>query len=244
MGHHEAARPGQVDHYYLYVIIDVYSRYVPGWLLAEAESAELAKTLLGQTVTKQGVDRDQLTVHADRGSSMASKSVAHLLADLGVTKSHSRPHTSNDNPYSEAQFKTLKYRPDFPDRFGSIQDARAFCQDFFAYYNTVHRHCGIGLLTPADVHHHRAEQVRDARAKTLARAYYARPTASSANHPNRPRYRAQPGSQARILRPGRSVNIRQNCLIQLDRFRARLKSVGSRRPPCPTATRNHPVTIG
>ncbi len=163
--------PAKWTYYYLYVIIDVYSRYVPGWLIADRESSELAKQLLGDTIAKQQVDRDQLTIHADRGSSMASKPVAFLLADLGVTKSHSRPHTSNDNPYSEAQFKTLKYRPDFPGTFGSIQDARGFCQDFFVYYNLVHRHSGIGLHTPSDVHHGRAAEVRQARAAVLDTAY-------------------------------------------------------------------------
>jgi putative transposase len=186
--------PVKWTYFYLYVIIDVYSRYVPGWLIADRESAELAKTLLGASVAKQGITRDRLTVHADRGSSMASKPLAHLLADLGVTKSHSRPHVSNDNPYSEAQLKTLKYRPDFPDRFGCIEDARAFCRDFFAYYNAVHRHCGIGLLTPADVHYGRAEAIRDARAETLARAYRHRPNRFVRNPPSRQRSRPQPGS--------------------------------------------------
>jgi len=124
--------PAKWTYYYLYVILDVYSRYVVGWMIAPNESAELATKLLADTIAKQGVSRDQLTIHADRGSSMASKPVAFLLADLGVTKSHSRPRVSNDNPYSEAQFKTLKYCPAFPGRFGSIVDARAFCQRFFA----------------------------------------------------------------------------------------------------------------
>lgn len=124
---------------------------------------------------KQGIDRDQLTIHADRGTSMASKPVALLLSDLGVTKTHSRPHCSNDNPFSEAQFKTLKYRPDFPDRFGSEQDARAFCQRFFRWYNDDHRHSGIGFHTPADVHYRRAEDVRAQRAHVLTAAYAAHP---------------------------------------------------------------------
>ncbi len=117
-------------------------------MIAERESAALAERLLDQTITKQHITRDQLAIHADRGSSMASKQVAQLLADLGVTKSHSRPHVSNDNPYSQSQFTTLKYRPTFPDRFGSIQDARAFCQHFFGWYNVAHHHSGIGLLVP------------------------------------------------------------------------------------------------
>lgn len=131
--------------------------------------------LLAEAIMKQGIDRDQLTIHADRGTSMASKPVALLLSDLGVTKTHSRPHCSNDNPFSEAQFKTLKYRPDFPDRFGSEQDARAFCQRFFCWYNDDHRHSGIGFHTPADVHYRRAEDVRAQRAHVLTAAYAAHP---------------------------------------------------------------------
>jgi len=167
--------PAKWTYYYLYVIIDIYSRYVPGWMLACQEAAALAERLLADTIFKQGVDRDQLTIHADRGSSMASKPVAFLLADLGVTKSHSRPHCSNDNPYSEAQFKTLKYRPEFPERFGSIEDARGFCQRFFAWYNDRHRHSGIGFHTPADVHYGRAHVIRERRAGVLAAAYAAHP---------------------------------------------------------------------
>ena len=161
--------------FYLYTIIDIYSRYVPGWMLARAERALLAERLLGDTITKQHVSRDQLTIHADRGTSMASKPVAFLLADLGVTKSHSRPHCSNDNPYSEAQFKTLKYRPEFPDRFGSFQDAHGFCTRFFGWYNDEHRHSGIGFHTPADVHYGRAELVQAQRATVLDAAYAAHP---------------------------------------------------------------------
>jgi putative transposase len=132
--------PEKWTYYHLYVIIDIYSRYVPGWLLATRETAELAEHFIAETIRKHNVNADQLTIHADRGTSMASKTVALLLADLGVTKSHSRPHCSNDNPYSEAQFKTLKYRPDFPDRFGSIEDGRTFCRRFFTWYNDYHRH--------------------------------------------------------------------------------------------------------
>jgi putative transposase len=167
--------PAKWTSFYLYVILDIFSRYVVGWLLAERESAALAEKLLADTITKQGIDRDRLTVHADNGSSMASKPVAFLLADLGVTKSHSRPHTSNDNPYSEAQFKTLKYRPDFPDRFGSIEDARAFCQHFFTWYNTEHYHCGIGWHHPIDVHYGYIDTVHASRAEVLTAAYIAHP---------------------------------------------------------------------
>jgi putative transposase len=167
--------PAKWTWYYLYVLIDIYSRYVPGWMLAHAENAHLAEALLADTITKQGVTRDQLTLHADRGSPMTAKPVAFLLADLGVTKSHSRPHCSNDNPYSEAQFRTLKYRPDFPERFGSFADAHAHCQRFFRWYNDEHRHSGIGYHTPADVHSGRAELVRVHRAGVLDAAYVAHP---------------------------------------------------------------------
>jgi putative transposase len=144
-------------------------------MVASRESAALAERLIADTVERQGIAPGTLTIHADRGSSMASRPVALLLADLGVAKSHSRPHTSNDNPYSEAQFKTLKYRPGFPARFGSLEDARTFCRAFFTWYNTEHRHSGIGLLTPATVHAGRAEDVRAARAVTLAQAYAVHP---------------------------------------------------------------------
>jgi putative transposase len=163
------------SYFYLYVILDIFSRYVVGWMIAPADSATLAETLIRETCDKQHIERGQLTIHADRGSSMTSKPVAFLLADLGVTKTHSRPHTSDDNPYSEAQFKTLKYRPDFPARFGSIEDARNFCQVFFPWYNTEHRHTGIGLLTPEVLHYGLANEVRAARAAVLKTAYLAHP---------------------------------------------------------------------
>jgi putative transposase len=167
--------PEKWTYFHLYVIIDIFSRYVTGWLLAKRETAELAERLLAETIRKQNVVADQLTIHADRGTSMASKPVALLLADLGVTKSHSRPHCSNDNPYSEAQFKTLKYRPEFPGRFGSIEDGRAFCQRFFQWYNHEHRHSGIGFHAPADVHFGRADAAQVARARVLQAAYAAHP---------------------------------------------------------------------
>jgi putative transposase len=167
--------PAKWTYYYLYVILDIFSRYPVGWMVAHRESAVLAERLITESIRKQQVDRGQLTLHADRGSSMASKPVAFLLADLGVTKSHSRPHCSNDNPYSEAQFKTLKYRPDFPDRFGSIEDARVFCDRFFGWYGHEHRHSGIGLHTPADVHYGRAHTIREARGRVLEAAYHATP---------------------------------------------------------------------
>jgi putative transposase len=161
--------------YYLYVILDVFSRYVPGWLVAERESAMLAEQLIAETCAKQGIEPGQLTVHADRGSSMRSKTVALLLADLGVTKTHSRPYVSNDNPYSESQFKTLKYRPDFPERFGSLVDARNWARPFFRWYNHEHRHSSLGLMTPATVHYGQAEAVRAQRQQVLLEAYAAHP---------------------------------------------------------------------
>lgn len=167
--------PKKWTYYYLYVIIDVYSRYVVGWMLAERESAALAETLIAETCAKENINRDQLTVHADRGSSMTSKPVTFLLADLGIIQSHSRPRVSNDNPYSESHFKTMKYRPDFPGHFDSLEAARAHCRAFFDYYNDDHRHSGIGLLTPDAVHHGRATAIRQARAAVLDAAYQARP---------------------------------------------------------------------
>lgn len=167
--------PVKGSYYQLYTILDIYSRYVVGWMVAHREAAVLAERLIKDTIRKQEVPRDQLTLHADRGSSMKSHPVAALLADLGVTKTHSRPHVSDDNPYSESQFKTLKYRPEFPDRFGSLQDARDFCRAFFHWYNTEHRHTGIGLLTPATVHCGQAPQVIAARQLVLDAAYTAHP---------------------------------------------------------------------
>jgi putative transposase len=161
--------------FYLYVILDIYSRYVPGWMLAHAENARLAEVLLADTTAKQHVTSGQLTIHADRGSPMTAKPVAFLLAELGVTRSHSRPHVSNDNPYSESQFRTMKYRPTFPERFGSYQDAHAFCGRFFRWYNDEHRHSGIGFHTPADVHYGRAELVRVRRGEVLTAAYTQHP---------------------------------------------------------------------
>jgi len=167
--------PVKWTYYYLYTILDIFSRYVPGWLIADCESASLAKQLIAETCAKQGIELDQLILHSDRGSPMTSKTVALLLATLGVTKSHSRPHVSNDNPYSESQFKTMKYRPDYPDRFGSIQDARAWARPFFQWYNHEHHHSGLGLLTPATVHYGQAQVVIDQRQQVLQAAYAAHP---------------------------------------------------------------------
>ncbi len=167
--------PTKWTYFHLYVIMDVFSRYVVGWMVAHRESASLAEKLIRDTCVRQGIVPGQLTIHADRGSSMTSKPVALLLAELGVIKSHSRPYISDDNPFSESQFKTMKYRPQFPDRFGSMVDARSFCQTFFAWYNTQHHHSGIGLLTPYDVHHGLADQRIADRARVLAKAYAAHP---------------------------------------------------------------------
>jgi putative transposase len=167
--------PAKWSYFYLYVLLDIYSRYVVGWMVAHRESAQLAKKLIAESVRKQAIERGQLTVHADRGSSMTSKPVALLLADLGVTKTHSRPSVSNDNSFSEAQFKTLKYRPEFPDRFGSIEGARAFCVGFFDWYNNQHYHSGLALLAPATVHYGEAAAVIERRAAVLAAAYAAHP---------------------------------------------------------------------
>lgn len=167
--------PHKRTFYYLYVILDVYSRYVVGWLLAECESEDLAKELVMQTCAKQNIPLGQLTLHADHGSPMISKTLTMLLADLGVTKSHSRPHVSNDNPYSEAQFKTMKYRPDYPEFFGSPADARAWVQPFFHWYNHEHHHNALGLLTPAAVHYGHAPAILQARQQVLQQAYAAHP---------------------------------------------------------------------
>jgi len=167
--------PAKWTYFYLYVILDVFSRYCVAWTVQHRESASVAEALIAQAVAQQKIARDQLTVHADRGSSMTSKPVAMLLSDLGVTKTHSRPYTSTDNPYSEAHFKTLKYRPGFPQRFDSIEHAREFCREFFGWYNHQHRHSGIGLMTPATVHHGQAEQTHTQRARVLDAAYTRNP---------------------------------------------------------------------
>ena len=178
--------PTRGTYYELFVAIDIFSRYVVGWMVAPAETGELAEAFIADALSSQGIARDQLTVHADRGTSMTSKPVAQLLVDLGVARSHSRPHVSNDNPYSEANFKTLKYCPAFPGRFGSIQDARAFCTSFFDHYNHVHRHSGIGLHTPASLHYGTATEVREQRGHTLNAAYAANPARFRHRRPTPP----------------------------------------------------------
>jgi putative transposase len=176
--------PQKWTYFYLYVILDVFSRYVVGWMLAHRENSVLAERLIRETCERQRIQPGQLTVHADRGTSMNSKPVALMLADLGVTKSHSRPHVSDDNPFSESQFKTMKYRPDFPERFGAIEHGRAHCLDFFRWYNTEHRHGGLGLLTPHDVHHGLASARLGARGAVLAAAFVAHPERFPAGAPS------------------------------------------------------------
>jgi putative transposase len=181
--------PVKWTYFHLYVILDIFSRNVVGWMVAERETAELAKRLIAATCAKQGIEPGTLTIHADRGTSMTSKPVALMLADLGVTKTHSRPHVSDDNPYSESQFKTLKYRPEFPDRFGSAQDARAFCQVFFPWYNHEHHHSGIALLTPDMLHYGMAGEVIEQRQQVLDAAYARNPerfTHARPKHPPQP----------------------------------------------------------
>lgn len=167
--------PEKWVYFYLYVIMDVFSRYVVGWMVAPAERSFLARDLIETTCARQGIDRHQLTIHADRGSPMTSKTVGQLLVDLGVEKTHSRPHVSNDNPYSEAHFKTMKYRPDYPKRFGSLADARAWAREFFLWYNHVHHHSALGLMPPAAVHYGWAGGLREQRGVVLAAAYEAHP---------------------------------------------------------------------
>jgi putative transposase len=167
--------PAKWTYFYLYVILDAFSRYVTGWMIAHREGAELAKQFIEETIAKHQVPAGQLTIHADRGKVMTSKPVAFLMADLGVTKTHSRPYVSDDNPYSESHFRTLKYRPEFPDRFGCIQDSRTFCQQFFQWYNEQHRHSGIAMLTPAMVHFGQSQTVLARRQAVLDAAYQAHP---------------------------------------------------------------------
>ena len=167
--------PVKWSYFYLYVVLDIFSRYIVGWLIAPRESEELARHLIHESCRQQQIGREQLTLHADRGSPMVAKSMEQLLIDLSVAKSHARPHTSNDNPFSEAQFKTMKYRPDYPQRFGSIEDARAWARGFVSWYNQEHRHTGLALMAPATVHYGLAEQVNEQRQAVLQAAYEQHP---------------------------------------------------------------------
>lgn len=161
--------------YDLYVVIDIFSRCIVAWCITEYESAEQARVLIGTACAREGIERNQLTVHSDRGRAMRSKCLANLYGELGVGSSFNRPHVSNDNPYSESHFKTLKYRPDYPARFGSIEDAQAHMRAFFDWYNTEHRHSGIAMMTPAEVHAGKAEEIRAKRQIILDAAYAAHP---------------------------------------------------------------------
>jgi putative transposase len=178
-------------YYHLYVILDVFSRFVPGWMIANRESAELAEQLIAETCVKQEIARDQLVLHSDRGSAMRSKTVAQLLFDLGVAKSHSRPYTPTDNPYSEAQFKTMKYRPAYPERFNEQQEAREWARGFFGWYNHEHHHSGLGLMTPAAVHHGLADRIYEHRRQVLTAAYTAHPERFVHGKPMPPRWPAE-----------------------------------------------------
>ena len=175
--------PQKWSYYHLYVILDIFSRYVTGWMIASRESQSLAARLIEESCEKQDIARDQLTIHADRGPSMRSKTVAQLLADLGITKTHNRPYTSNDNPFSESQFKTLKYHPCFPGSFGSQDDAVAFGRVFFPWYNEVHRHSGIGLMTPSQVHYGIVPKILETRSDTMIQAFLANPVRWNGRQP-------------------------------------------------------------
>lgn len=187
--------PRKWNYFYLYVIMDIYSRYVTGWMIASRESQSLAKRLIEESCEKQNIAQDQLTIHADRGPSMRSKTVAQLLADLGITKTHSRPYTSNDNPFSESQFKTLKYHPCFPGNFGSQEDALAYGRTFFPWYNEEHRHSGIGFMTPEQVHYGIVPQILETRSNAMTQAFLANPIRWNGRHPELPK----------ILRPQEAV---------------------------------------
>jgi putative transposase len=176
--------PAKWTYYYLYKILDVFSRYVVGWMLALRETAELAQGLIADTCLRQEIVPGTLNLHADRGPSMVATTVSQLLIDLGVARTHSRPHVSNDNPYSESAFKTLKYRPDFPGRFGSPEHGRQFCHDFFTWYNTQHHHSGIAMLTPEQVHYGHYGPVLQARRETLTDAYMRSPERFVRGTPN------------------------------------------------------------
>ena len=217
--------PKRWTSFYLYVLLDIFSRYVVGWMVADRENAALAATLIEETCLKQGIEPQVLTLHSDRGAPMTSKCTAQLLADLGVTRSLSRPQVSDDNPFSEAQFKTLKYHPGFPGRFEDIAAAIAFCRSFFPWYNTEHRHAGIAMLTPDDVHHHRAPDVLAQRGRTLQAAWALHPERFVHGTP-----KPAPLPEAVWINPTRhfhnrrneSVNRNRRCLKVVDRFRSNL----------------------
>lgn len=206
--------PAKWTCFHLYVILDIFSRHVVGWLIAERESAELATQMIGQTVARHDVAPGRLTLHADRGASMRSKPVAALLVDLQVAKSHSRPHVSDDNPYSESQFKTMKYRPQFPQRFGCIEDARAHCQAFFYWYNHQHRHSGIGFMTPHSVHYGYAQTMHVARQATLEVAFLSHPTRFKNQSPQPPGLPTSAWINPPSKEPPTAIN-QQPCTVNL-----------------------------
>jgi putative transposase len=175
--------PEKWSYFHLYVMLDIFSRYVVGWLLADSEQAGLAKRLIAESYRKQGLSPGQVSLHADRGTAMTAKATSQLLADLGIAESHSRPRVSNDNPFSESQFKTIKYRPGFPDRFGGPQHAHAVCRDLLTWYNTEHRHSALAYLTPEEVHYGRASQILAQRQRVLDRAHAATPERFVLRHP-------------------------------------------------------------
>ena len=242
--------PEKWSYFYLYVILDVFSRYVVGWMVADGESAALAEKLIAQTCEREHIEPGQLTLHADRGSSMKSKPVALLLSDLGVNKTHSRPHVSDDNPFSEAQFKTMKYRPDFPSFFTSREHARDHSADFFPWYNTEHHHVGLGLLTPHDVHHGLAEERLAARSAVLAAAYAAHPERFVLRAPRPATPPAQvwinPQKEGARSATRSSVIVASGRLILVDRFRSERDS-SKRRPRARTrssGSANEQIGVG
>jgi putative transposase len=186
--------------YYLYTILDMYSRYIVGWMIATSESAELAEKLIAESCAKQGIERGELVLHADRGSAMRSQTVSALLKKLGVTKSHSRPYTPTDNPYSEAHFKTMKYSPNYPERFGGIRHSRRWTRTFVQWYNHEHHHSGLGLMTPATVHYGDVVQMRAQRQRALDAAYAAHPERFVNGRPTAP----EPPKEVWINRPKRN----------------------------------------
>ena len=231
--------PVKWTYYYLYVILDIFSRYVVGWMIAGRETANLAKELISQTCEKQAVDLEQLTIHADRGGPMIAKSLALLMADLGVNKSHARPHNSNDNPYSESQFKTMKYRPDYPDRFGCQPDARAWARSFFDWYNNEHHHSALGLMTPADVHFGRAPIIIQTRQQVLCAAYEKHPERFVNGPPQAPQLpeavwiNPPEKSKAIPLKSAQRSNVAHDTIAPLvRRIGATLESDSERRHEC------------
>jgi len=200
--------PAKSPHYHLYVILDIFSRCVVGWKIADCESAEFARAMINEACDSENIKPGQLTLHADRGFAMRSKAVAELLADLRVIKSHSRPYVSDDNPYSESQFKTLKYRPTFPDRFQSLEEARAFCEAFFLWYNNVHRHSSIGFMTPAAMHSGRATEIYGMRASVLQNAFLQNPTRFKNRSPKPPYLPTVAGIN--MPKPGSELNAKNS----------------------------------